>query len=82
MGYACVSLTMNLKYQYHVKETLPSTTSLLQVLISSKELRRQALTACLGVRATGVGRDACLSLLKMAARQEEAWRPLPREGVV
>jgi len=64
-----------------VKTTMPITTSLWQMRISSKELRRQALTALLGVRATGVGRDACLSLSKMAARQEETWRPLPREGV-
>jgi hypothetical protein len=37
MGDTCVLLTINLKDQYHVKETLHSTTSILQVLISSKE---------------------------------------------
>merc|ERR1719272_1451528 len=50
------------------KKTLPSTASLLQVQISSSEVRRQALAAFSGARATGVGRDARLDLLEMALR--------------
>ena len=39
-----------------------------QAQISSKVLRPLALTARSGVRATGVGRDACLGPLEMARR--------------
>ena len=62
------------KQKETVKKTLPSTTSLVPGQISSKELRRQALTALLGARATGVGCNACLGLSKMAPRGKKKKR--------
>ena len=57
-----------------VKKTLSSTSSLLQGQISSRELRRQALTALLGARATGVGRNSCLGLSKMVPQGKKKQR--------
>merc|ERR1719198_775802 len=50
------------------KKTLPSAASFLQVQVSAKELRQQALIALSGVRVRGVGRDSRLDLLEMALR--------------
>jgi len=50
------------------KKTLPSAASLLQIQLSAKEVRQQALKALSGARADGVGRDARLDLLEMALR--------------
>jgi len=47
------------------KKTLPSAASFLQVQVSAKEVRQQALLALSGVP-RGVGRDARLDLLEMA----------------
>merc|ERR1719428_660463 len=48
------------------KKTLPSAASLLQMRLSAKELRQQALKVLSGARVQGVGRDARLDLLEMA----------------
>merc|ERR1719160_300971 len=48
------------------KKTLPSAASLLQMQLSAKELRQQALKVLSGARVQGVGRDARLDLLEMA----------------
>merc|ERR1719408_238843 len=48
------------------KKTLPSAASLLQVQLSAKEVRQQALVALSGVSAQGVSRDARLDLLEVA----------------
>jgi predicted nucleic acid-binding Zn-ribbon protein len=48
------------------KKTLPSAASFLQLQVSVKEMRQQALLALSGVRPRGVGRDARLDLLEMA----------------
>jgi len=50
------------------KKTLPSAASLLQMQLSAKELRQQALKVLSGARVQGVGRDARLDLLEMALR--------------
>merc|ERR1719159_613598 len=50
------------------KKTLPSAASLLQVQLSAKEVRQQALLALSDVRVPGIGRDARLDLLEMALR--------------
>merc|ERR1719331_3411675 len=50
------------------KKTLPSAASLLQIQLSAKEVRQQALKVLSGARADGVGRDARLDLLEMALR--------------
>merc|ERR1719160_1698890 len=50
------------------KKTLPSAASFLQVQVSAKAVRQQALIALSGVRPQGVGRDARLDLLEMALR--------------
>merc|ERR1719238_2232588 len=50
------------------KKTLPSAASLLQVQLSAKEVRQQALVALSGVSAQGVSRDPRLDLLEMALR--------------
>ena len=59
MGLIHMSPMMVTKEPHHVKKTLPSTSSLLQVLISSKESRRSAPTALSGARAAGVGKPLC-----------------------
>merc|ERR1719235_2945114 len=48
------------------KKTLPSAASFLQVQLSAKKVRQQALIALSGVRPQGVGRDVRLDLLEMA----------------
>merc|ERR1719364_249603 len=50
------------------KKTLPSAASLLQVQLSAKEVRQQALAALSASRAPGIGRDTRLDLLEMALR--------------
>merc|ERR1719316_2676682 len=50
------------------KKTLPSAASLLQVQLSAKEVRQQALKVLSGARVQGVSRDARLDLLEMALR--------------
>ena len=57
-----------------VVKTQPSTTSLLQVLISSKESRRSAPTALSGARAAGVGHGACLGPSEMVPRGKKKQR--------
>merc|ERR1719443_1391663 len=48
------------------KKTLPSAASFLQVQVSAKAVRQQALIALSSVRPQGVGRDSRLDLLEMA----------------
>merc|ERR1719390_139852 len=50
------------------KKTLPSAASLLQMQLSAKEVRQQALKVLSGARVQGVGRDARLDLLEMGLR--------------
>merc|ERR1719379_2463095 len=50
------------------KKTLPSAASLLQMQVSAKEVRQQALKVLSGARVQGVGHDARLDLLEMALR--------------
>jgi len=50
------------------KKTLPSAASLLQMQLSAKEVRQQALKVLSGARVQGVSRDARLDLLEMALR--------------
>merc|ERR1719316_815530 len=50
------------------KKTLPSASALLQMQVSAKEVRQQALKVLSGARVQGVSRNARLDLLEMALR--------------